>query len=66
MHSLDYVYFIHKANLLKKKPLKSHCAAIHSVLRPPKYLCLFQNTCSPIRSNTRSPQTYLVENVFFF
>jgi len=38
MHYLDYVYFIHKANLLKKEPLKSHCAAIHSVLRPPKYL----------------------------
>ena len=38
MHNLDYVYFIHKANLLKKKPLKSHSAAIHSILWPPKYL----------------------------
>lgn len=30
MHYLDYVYFIHKANLLKKEPLKSHSAA-HTV-----------------------------------
>ena len=38
MHNLDYVYFIHKANLLKKKNFKKSlcCHTQYSV--PPKYL----------------------------